>query len=94
MRLIDADELKESISNYAGMFDDDGEFWVSLKAVLSGIDFAEAVDAVPVVRCKDCEFWNRYRDVVDSPNGFCFCYNETIGGNDFCAYGAKKADEK
>lgn len=93
MRLIDADKLKESISSYAGMFDDDGEFWVSLKAILSGIDFAEAVDAVPVVLCKDCEFWHRNMGMVDSPNGICFCYNETTNGYDFCAYGERKTDE-
>ena len=52
MRPIDADKLKDTISSYTGMFDDDGEFWVSLTSVLSGIDFAETVDAAPVVHAK------------------------------------------
>ena len=84
MRLIDADKLKESISRYAGMFDDDGEFWVSLKAVLSGIDFAKTVDAVPVVRCKDCKIWY---------NGWCRLNATVMEENEFCSCGTRKTNE-
>ena len=48
MRLIDADELKEHIGSYAGMFTNEG-FMVNLSAVFCGIDFqptAYDVDAV------------------------------------------------
>ena len=48
--LISRSALKEYIGSYAGMFTDELGFAVSMEAVLRGIDFAEAVDAVEVVR--------------------------------------------
>ena len=51
MRLIDADELKELIG------------WTfakppfSRKTIKHMIDMARTVDAVPVIRCKDCKHW-------------------------------------
>lgn len=45
------------------------------------------VDAVPVVRCKDCKHWQRHTGVVDSPNGHCFALETCTNGMDFCSYG-------
>ena len=50
--LIYRGALKEHIGSYAGMFTDELGFVVSLEAVLRGIDFVEAVDAVEVVHGK------------------------------------------
>ena len=56
-RLIDADEfLKWVVKRFkcvplVGSCDNDSE---SMKLLL---EQAPTVDAVPVVRCKDCEFW-------------------------------------
>lgn len=36
---ISVEELKEHISSYVGIWEDDGEFYVPLKAVLNGIDY-------------------------------------------------------
>ncbi len=52
-----------------------------------------AVDAVEVVRCKDCERWSRFVGVVDSPNGYCFCHSTETNGFDFCSYGERRADD-
>ena len=82
MRLIDADALKEHISSYAGMFTDEG-FMVNLQAVLNGIDFAPTIDAVPVVRCKDCKHF--MSDICYFDMGLHFCR-----GDDFCSYGERK----
>lgn len=45
------------------------------------------VDAVPVVRCKDCKHWQRHTGVVDSPNGHCFALETCTNGMEFCSYG-------
>ena len=45
------------------------------------------VDAVPVVRCKDCKHWQRHTGVVDSPNGHCFAIETCKNEMDFCSYG-------
>lgn len=54
------------------------------------------IDAVPVVRCKDCKFYK------DSPMGGKGCHTHFNGrtefipknDNDFCSYGGKKIDEQ
>lgn len=57
MRLIDADALKKA-------FDFDSDVELEVGVVQFGIDNAPTVEAVPVVRCKDCkkyirEVWER-----------------------------------
>ena len=46
---------------------------------------APAVDAVPVVRCKDCLRWKR-----DAYGGVCDRYGVRLDGDWFCAGGEKK----
>ena len=45
---------------------------------------APTVDAVPVVRCKDCNFYGR--------NKRCVMNGLYITGSDFCSYGERKED--
>ena len=54
--LISRSALKNHIMNYTGMFTDELGFAVSLAQVAMAIDNAPVVDAVEVVRCKDCAF--------------------------------------
>lgn len=55
---------------------------------------APAVEAVPVVRCKDCKHWNCYGG-ENSHKGDC---SELVGlescmyENDFCSYGERKEE--
>lgn len=50
MRLIDANELRDTIENeHFGEYDDK-------ETTFYCIDTAPTVDAVPVVRCKDCKY--------------------------------------
>ena len=51
----------------------------------------QTVDAVPVVRCKDCCFWDKNTDPDD---GWGWCRKSASTekereGNFFCAYGAR-----
>lgn len=56
------------------------------------IEEAPAVDAVEVVRCKDCIWWKRNRGFSDSPNGHCFARDDDTNGFDFCGGGVRKAE--
>lgn len=73
MRMIDANALKTS-------FEEDGHLSNYIEEF---IDNAPTIDAVPVVRCKDCKWHGRPGcaiEIVDDsdrpgPEGFC-CYAE------------------
>lgn len=75
MRLIDADEeIKWANDNlpdaHAGV-------------ITAFLRDCATIDAVPVVRCKDCKYWD-YGD----------CYRlELSRADDFCSYGRKRDEE-
>lgn len=54
-------------------------------------DFADkhTVDAVEVVRCKECKQWSRNSGIAESPNGHCFYHDIDTNGYDFCSYGER-----
>ena len=90
MKLIDADRLSEAIhDNVPAPYDDAS--WAK-ENCLYEIDMAPTVDAVPVVRCRDC----KHRGTDD-------CIFHIKGepadeellrklDNDFCSYGKRKGD--
>ena len=50
-------------------------------------------DAVPVVRCKDCVYWDDDPDTYgadDGPKGKCMKSFETMCADDFCSFGERK----
>ena len=49
-------------------------------------DNGDAIDAVVVTRCKDCDAWKRNVGIVDSQNGHCFEHDIDTNGQDFCSY--------
>lgn len=88
-RLIDADKLEKQ------------EYWGNERCFdyvdAEDIDNAPTVDAVPVVRCKDCKHYRNY------PNGLCYLHTEPksnargysgeavcVEPDDFCSYGERK----
>lgn len=94
MRLIDADELK---IDYGFTWDDITPTHEEMYAL---IDRQPSIDAVPVIRCKDCKWWNKSED---SPFGYCmamkhgyFSANWEIGiyrrykGDFYCADAERK----
>lgn len=89
MRLIDADALLK----YAGnCYDEDDHL---LYAVGTGtIMRMPTIDAVPVVRCKDCRHW---RDDNPRANGYHCCYRMhnifPMKESDFCSRGERRTDE-
>ena len=78
MRLVDADALMEKTNS-------DGAYgYVDAKQISE----APTVDAVPVVRCRECKWWQEDDDVgyCDNPDGL----DNYAKPEDFCSYGKRK----
>lgn len=76
MRMIDADELE----NQFGVSDED-------LLALDEIRRAPTVDAVVVVRCKNCRSYNKPK------TGWCEVHLDREHPDDFCSYGERKDGE-
>lgn len=84
MRLIDADALKERAIRVSTAKDH-----CYMKAVgTHEIDKAPTIDAMEVVRCKDCKYW----DKATIRKGFLICpaSGMEIMADDYCSYGKRK----
>lgn len=91
MRLIDADALIEDIKTKLWDWDTVDGITSStvLKQTITDIDNAPTIDAVPVVRCKDCKHWYNDGDAIT----WCNLSKWACGGNGFCLYAERKDDE-
>ena len=78
MRLIDADALIKIALEY-----DDN--MVDVRDIMD----ASTIDAVPVVRCKECKMWNTE---WNHEAGDCYCYNffQFTDPDFFCAAGERR----
>ena len=74
MRLIDADKL---------------DWWYKGRPIRRVIDEAPTIDAVPVVRCKDCK--HRKEKTCFHPFAGMWVGCE-LNGDDFCSYGERKGN--
>lgn len=101
MRLIDVDALKADYGMKDDCADCDKELRGKSKAcefdrVYTKMDFcgwlddASTVDAVPVVRCKDCKYWTSY----GSNGGACELWEcQGFSTDDYCSSGKRKDGE-
>ena len=87
MRLIDADELKRLRDDVIS-----GKLNVATESDL--IDLCPTVDAVEVVRCKDCKYAEMHVDIIGKPHLFCCngksIYRRKVDLDDYCSYGERK----
>lgn len=94
MRLIDADALKPLLREYCVDDDEVVMKWYDIMGVDEVIDRAPTIDAVPVVRCKDCVYRVIMRDPLRKPMDCYGCevmhYNEDDW---FCSFGERRDDE-
>ena len=92
-RLIDAEELELQ-------FDVSDEDIIAKEIIRN----APTVDAIPVVRCRDCiefeEIGKHPTNNGGTPFGYCYHWQyeqgmspNEVDGNDFCSYGERKVDE-
>ena len=87
MWLIDADVALRHKRKMSGA-DFGGEFWDEA-VLVSDIMNASPVDAVPVVRCKDCKHYEIHKPKVlenCERNGYII----PMKPDDFCSYGERK----
>lgn len=54
---------------------------------------APTVDAVPVVRCKDCRHWLKDVPGCTDAIGRCRFGNYMVGAAGYCVYGERRSDE-
>ena len=98
MRLIDADELKGWLKSPAG-FRTNCEYCTSIDCLdcinEEAIENAPTVDAVEVVRCKECVWCHPIEDLNYCENPNTPWINDpdyddiTVADNDFCSYGER-----
>ena len=84
MRLIDADALQNILLPITLALEHEyGSLGGAVSGCMKHIDNAPTIDAVPVVRCREC----KYRDgTPGQPNILCGQMHE----DDFCSYGERK----
>lgn len=86
MRLIDADRLlNHAIAFFTGCHTSILQFSYVSDIIIN----APTVDAVPVVRCRDCEHYNpeNYDISCDHPKGIM-----GPSDDDFCSYGKRRTN--
>ena len=97
MRLIDADALIEKFNEKADMAEclvdaRTAERFATFCALADAVEEMPTVDAVVVVRCKDCEY--SYDDI----SGLCcshgVCVDCEVPPNFYCAYGKRRAENE
>ena len=101
MRLIDADALGIGLANET-IFKE-REYAHGWNAAIKIIENAPTVDAVPVVKCRECKYWGDEDGKLQRSDGLLFArckiHNYLLDGrhtgwcpteNDFCSYGERK----
>lgn len=80
MRLIDADALPE----YTG-------YAISANEVATAVEDAPTIDAVEVVRCRDCKWYKTMYCKMDRWTDLVTVY--MAKEDDYCSYGERREDE-
>lgn len=97
MRLIDADDFIEAME-YADAdviedYGDSADFGFSIANIREVINKVDAVDAVPVVRCKDCKRRHWYQEPCHGKTvHVCSELGAEVTTDFFCAAGERRAD--
>lgn len=93
MRLIDADALKERAIRVSTV----KEHWYMKAVGTHEINKAPTIDAVEVVRCKDCKSGKVHYiedDYGSSSEVFCILIASYMRIDDFCSYGERKDNDR
>ena len=101
MRLIDADKLEAAIQGTASDVAMNAPYepeWFTRLAqrqveILNIVDEMPTVDAVPVVRCKDCRFWSDGVPGCTDHVKVCKIGFYMIHENGYCVHGERKKKE-
>ena len=93
-RLVDVERLIETMKHWKPN--------VKTADVIAGLQRCQTVDAVEVVRCKDCQHFEKKWSYHNTPSedigcGYCWHWEYETGmspnqvvGDDFCSYGERR----
>ncbi len=91
MRLIDADALKKDVEDFQSCYNGFSDTY-DKAFIIGAIEEQPTVDAVEVVRCKDCKHKQQCRKAVEyitrEPTSVTIGYKSI----DYCSYGEKNDD--
>ena len=85
MRLIDADELKD----WSEIVPLTGDGGIDINDFDEKLKSMPTVDAVPVIRCKDCVYC---RDTTDGTRKYCTSTGSLVNDGDFCSWSERKEE--
>lgn len=87
MRLIDGDALLRNIRR--AVYPSDLNTTIAVGICESHVKDMPTIDAVPVVRCKDCKWWRNEKWKIDD-NCWCGMMKGYIWKNFFCGFGDRR----
>lgn len=87
MRLIDADKLKEDALDLPNCPNEFSDTYDKAR-ILDLVDEQPAVDAEPVVRCKDCRWFEN-----DGYHTNCQIIRFCVEAEDYCSKGERRKDD-
>ena len=98
MRLIDADALLDQLTDWRGDKEDidqnnphDIGYYAAMSRAMKFTKIAPTIDAVPVVRCKDCKHWGMLEGPPETEHIKCCEFGQyMVGANGYCVYGEVK----
>lgn len=85
MRLIDADAVKFEVE-YG--YDNHGVLLVPYRDIKKSMEATKTVDAVPVVRCKECKY--SYADLAGLCCTYGVCIDSIVPEDFYCSYGERR----
>lgn len=89
MRLIDADALGVGEANREVFIVP--EYADGWNSAIKMIKNAPTVDAVPVVRCRECVYWQSGENEAEKWE-YCRLHHIGIGPHSFCSYGEREIE--
>ena len=99
MRLIDADELLLNMANFYEFSNPETEMGLAkrkglylVKKIIQNEDITPTVDALEVVRCKDCKWYEKGKSYTPYCNNVKNLFEE-MEPDDYCSYGKRREEE-
>lgn len=96
MRLIDADKLKADVVSWKNCYNGFSDTY-DKTMIIDTIDEQPTIDAVPVVRCGECEYYFPYKNYDGRILGYhCQAPNQQtdfLEPTHYCGFGERRADE-
>ena len=83
-KLISADKLVRDLKGMLVEYDG-----ITITGLIKSLEEAPAVDAVSVVRCKDCKWWHHIGCSIDTRNP-----DDIPKETDFCSFGERREENE